>query len=164
MFYSAGLFVFAGSRVLAFAFYSMKDTKLPVIVAACAMVANVVLSLLLMGPLRQGGLALASSLSSAINMVVLWIFLERKIGEFGLRPIAAAGMKICVLSVLMGVVVYVLALVCDHLTGTTTFFSRIIHVFIPISGGIIFYFGAASAMGLEEVAHISRLWKRDRRK
>lgn len=163
MFYSFGLFAFASSRVLAFAFYAMKNTRLPVVVAACAMVANVILSLLLMGPLRQGGLALASSISSALNMVVLWVFLERKIGGFGLRSIATAGMRTCALSIIMGVVVYILAMLCEGLTGTTTFPGRLLQVVIPISGGIAFYFGAAFAMRLEEASQIRQLLKRGRR-
>jgi putative peptidoglycan lipid II flippase len=164
MFYSVGLFAFAGSRILAFAFYSMKNTKLPVAVAACAMVANVIFSVALMGPMRQGGLALASSMSSALNMVVLWIFLEKKIGGFGLRSIVTAGMRTGVLSIVMGVVVYVLAIMCERVTGVTTFPGRLLQVVIPVSGGIVFYFGAAFAMGLEEASQIRSLLKRGRDK
>jgi putative peptidoglycan lipid II flippase len=164
MFYAIGLFVFAGSRVLTFAFYAMKNTTLPVVVAACAMVANVIFSVALMGPLRQGGLALASSISSAINMLVLWIFLEKKIGGFGLRSIVAAGVRTCLLSAIMGILVYGLALVCARLAGTTTVFGQLVHVVIPISGGLIFYLGAGFALRLEEAAQLREVWNRRRRR
>ncbi len=163
MFYSFGLFAFAGSRVLAFAFYARKNTRLPVVVAAGSMVANVLLSLALMVPLRQGGLALASSISSTINMVVLWFLLEKRIGGFGLRSIVGAGMRMCVLSLVMGIVVYVLAVACERVTGTTTFTGRLLHVLIPISGGMVFYLGAAFAMRLEEATQMRRLLKREPR-
>jgi putative peptidoglycan lipid II flippase len=151
---------FAGARVLAFAFYALKNTRLPVIVAACAMVANVILSLLLMGPLRQGGLALASSLSSALNMVVLWILLEGKIGGFGLRSIAAAALRMCIVSVVMGVIVYVLALLCEQFAGTTTLVGRLVHVLIPLTGGVTFYFGTSFALGWEESVQLMQALKR----
>ena len=164
MFYAIGLFVFAGSRVLAFSFYAMKNTTLPVIVAACAMVANVILSVALMGPLRQGGLALASSISSAINLLVLWIFLEKRIGGFGLRSIVAAGVRTCLLSAIMGVLVYALALSCSHMIDATTFVGKLVHVVVPISGGIIFYLGVGFALRLEEAEQLRQMWKRRRKK
>lgn len=160
MFYSVGLFAFAGARVLVFAFYSMKNTKLPVVVAACAMVSNILISVLLMFPLRQGGLALASSISSTINMVVLWVFLERKIGGFGLGKIAAAGAKVCGLSLAMGAAVHFLAVACGNLTGTETLFGKLIQVFVPVGGGMALYIGAAFALRMEEVAHAWKVLQR----
>ncbi len=162
LFYSVGLFAFAGARVLAFAFYSMKSTRLPVIVAACAMVSNIFISVLLMFPLRQGGLALASSISSTIHMVVLWILLEKKIGGFGLRTIAAAVAKMLGLSLVMGALVYFLAVFCGGLTGAETLWGRLVQVFVPVAGGIVFYIGSASALRLDEVEQVRRIWSRSR--
>jgi putative peptidoglycan lipid II flippase len=49
-------------------------------VAIFAMLANVVLNALLIGPLAHAGLALASSLSSIINvLLLLWVLLREKI-------------------------------------------------------------------------------------
>jgi putative peptidoglycan lipid II flippase len=154
VFFALGLFAFAGARVLAFAFYSMKNTKLPVIVAACAMVSNIIFSLLLMFPLRQGGLALASSLSSTLNMIVLWIFLQKEIGDFGLRRIVAAALKMIALSLAMGVAVSLLAAICGTLISTETFLGKLVQVIVPVAGGIAVYGGAALALRMEEVTHV----------
>jgi len=162
LFYSLGLFAFAGAKVLAFAFYAMKETRLPVIVATVAMVSNVIFNVILMIPLKQGGLALASSLSSTINMVVLWVYLEKRIGAIGLRTIAVATGKICGLSLMMGVCVYALAALCARLTGTETLWGRILHVFIPLSAGTVLYIGAALVLRLEEAAQLLSLWTRRR--
>ena len=162
MFYSVGLFAFAGSRVLAFAFYSMKNTKLPVAVAVCAMLSNILISVLLMSPLRQGGLALASSISSTINMVALWILLEKQIGGFGFGRIVAAGVRMCVLSVAMGVGAYYLAMVCASLVDTATLWGRLVQVFVPVAAGYAFYIGAAVALGMEEVSHMREIMQRKR--
>jgi putative peptidoglycan lipid II flippase len=160
VFYSVGLFAFAGSRVLAFAFYSMKNTKLPVIVAACAMVSNIFISILLMYPMRQGGLALASSISSTINMIVLWILLERTIGGIGLRKILSAALKMLVLSLVMGLGVAFLAAICGTLTGTATLFGKLVQVFVPVAGGIAIYGGGAYALGMEEITHVTAILRK----
>ena len=155
MFYAVGLFAFAGSRALAFAFYALKNTKTPVIVAACAMIANIGISLALMSPLRQGGLALASSISSTLNMVALWILLSREIGGFGLKQIASAAFKMCALALVMGVAVHYLAAACANFISVDTLTGKLVQVFAPVAGGIALYIGAAFALRMEEVTNLA---------
>jgi len=142
----------------------MKDSSLPVKVAAGAMVANVVLNVLLMIPLRQGGLALASSISSFMNMTILWIVLTRRIGDFGVRTIMASAARTCCLSLVMGLCVYVLGLWSARVTSPATVRGELANVAIPVLGGMLFYVGCAAAMRFEEVEHIRRIWKRGRNK
>jgi len=84
-FYSLGLFFFAGTRLLMSSFYALKDTKTPAKVATFALVINVVLSLILLKPLKVGGLALASSLSSLAAFVCLLRILQHRIGKVPFR-------------------------------------------------------------------------------
>lgn len=93
VYYSAGLSFVAMVRVLAPAFYAMKDTRTPVLTAFAAFIANLAFSLMLMGPMLHAGLALASSLSAGINMLLLLYFLRRKIGPFGGRGVLVAASK-----------------------------------------------------------------------
>ena len=76
--YAAGLWAFAGMRVLITAFYALQDTKTPVKVAVIALGVNAISGLLLMGWLRHAGLALALSLASAVQFVCLAVFLRKK--------------------------------------------------------------------------------------
>jgi putative peptidoglycan lipid II flippase len=69
------------TRVVVQMFYSMKDTKTPVYVAAGVMAVNIVLCLLLSEPLRLGGIALAGSVSAYCNFFALLYLLERRIGR-----------------------------------------------------------------------------------
>jgi putative peptidoglycan lipid II flippase len=105
LYYSAGLSFVALVRVLVPAFYALKDTRTPVIIAFVAFLLNLAFSLLLMGPLLHGGLALASSLSALGNMALLLYFLRRKIGRFGGRGITVAGLKAAVASLPMALAV-----------------------------------------------------------
>jgi len=105
-YYSWGLSFVAIVRVLVPAFYALKDTRTPVIIAFIAFVLNVAFSLALMGPLLHGGLALATTLSALFNMGLLLYFLRRKIGLFGGRRILCAGMKILLASLPMALAVF----------------------------------------------------------
>jgi len=105
-FYSLGLWAFSGSRIMVAAFYAFQDTKTPVKVATVALVANLILSLLLMGPLRHGGLALALSLASSLQLCLLILFLKRRIVEWDLTPILISAGKSLLASVVMGTGIY----------------------------------------------------------
>jgi len=100
-YYSWGLSFVALVRILVPAFYALKDTRTPAIVAFVAFLLNVAFSLALMGPLLHGGLALATTLSALFNMGMLLFFLRRKIGPFGGRRILLAGCKILLASLPM---------------------------------------------------------------
>ena len=80
MFYAAlGLPFFGASRILVSAFYALQDTKTPVKTATVCLVINAVLNGVLMFPLKIGGIALASSIASAINCLLLWNVLNKKL-------------------------------------------------------------------------------------
>ena len=80
MLYAAlGLPFFGASRILVSAFYALQDTKTPVKVATFCLVVNVALNGLLMFPMKIGGIALASSIAGAINCLLLWRALNKKV-------------------------------------------------------------------------------------
>jgi putative peptidoglycan lipid II flippase len=97
--YAVGLWAFAGVRIVVSAFYSLQDTRTPVLVAAVALAANIALSLLLMGSLRHAGLALATALSAILNMAVLLVFLARRLGDFGWEAILRSHARVVLASV-----------------------------------------------------------------
>ncbi len=78
--YAVGLWAFAGVRIIVSAFYSLQDTRTPALVAVGAVLANVILSLLLMQPLQHGGLALATALAGMLNAAILVAVLNRRLG------------------------------------------------------------------------------------
>ncbi len=106
LYYSAGLSFVALTRVLAPVFYALKDTKTPVYTAFISFVINLCLSLALMGPLKHGGLALATTISAFGNMLMLLWFLRRKIGSFGGTRIMLTALKSCAASVPMAAAVW----------------------------------------------------------
>ena len=78
MAYALGLLAFMLVKVLAPGFYARQDTATPVKIAVGSLVANMILSLALIGPLQHAGLALAAALASYINAGLLLLILYRQ--------------------------------------------------------------------------------------
>ena len=74
-----GLPFYGASRILASAFYALHDTRTPVKAATLCLGVNIVLNIVLMYPLKIGGIALASSISSVVNTWMLWNTLKKKL-------------------------------------------------------------------------------------
>lgn len=74
--------------------------------AVISVCANIILGILLMEPLKHGGLALATSLASMLNLGLLVWALETKLGMLGLKTIMTSVYKTIICSVFMGVAVW----------------------------------------------------------
>ncbi|MFO0775249.1 MAG: murein biosynthesis integral membrane protein MurJ [Nitrospiraceae bacterium] len=93
-YYAVGLWAFAGVRIIVSAFYSMQDTTTPALTAGAAVVANVILSLILMNTLGAAGLALATALSAILNGAVLVTVLNRRFGGVAWGTILASSVRV----------------------------------------------------------------------
>jgi len=100
MFYLPGLPFFSASKVILPAFHSRLDFKTPIKVAGCCLILNLVLNLILMQFLKQGGLALATSISSACNILFLLYFLKVDLGDLRLRSVMRSVIQILVYTLL----------------------------------------------------------------
>lgn len=104
LFYSFGLISYAGVKVVASAFYSLQDMKTPVVVSTIAILLNTELNLILMRYLEIGGLALATSISSTVNMSLLLLLLKRRLGRLEGKKILEALWLMCFISTIIGIV------------------------------------------------------------
>lgn len=77
MAFSFGLLGFILIKVLAPGFYARQDTKTPMRIGVISLVVNILLSLLLVFPLKHVGLALAISFSAFVNAGMLFVNLRR---------------------------------------------------------------------------------------
>lgn len=102
-FFSIGMMGFALREVLSRVFYSIQDTRTPVINGVIAMVLNIILNLILSRYMGISGLALATSLSVTICTILMAYSLVRKIGSFGAKEIIIMGFKSVISSAAMGI-------------------------------------------------------------
>ncbi|WP_010531396.1 murein biosynthesis integral membrane protein MurJ [Lentibacillus jeotgali] len=118
-YYSIGLIGFGLRTLLSRTFYSLQDTKTPMINAAIAMVLNIILNFLLARWIGIGGLALATSLSMIFCTLLLFINLRRKIGSFENRYIFLSVIKIAGASAFTGWIAYMAYHQLIAVTGLT---------------------------------------------
>lgn len=111
--YGLGLWAFAAVRSVLPAFYALKDTATPVKVAAFCLLVNLGVSLALMGPLAHVGLALATTVSGAVNFLVLLWRLRHRLGPLGGREMLISSLRIGLASAVMGLAAWLVAYVPD---------------------------------------------------
>lgn len=92
-FYSLGMIWYALQEIFNKAFYSVMDSKTPVISAVGGIVINVILSYILSGSMGTSGLALAASVSAFLCSIFSFIMLKRKTD--GMKNLSILKMIIC---------------------------------------------------------------------
>jgi putative peptidoglycan lipid II flippase len=105
----SGLVFIAMNRVMAPAFYARKDTKTPTWGGLVSVAVNVALAFVLVRTMKASGIALALSVASAVNMVVLVVVLARARIPGTLAALKEAGryaLKLLLFSALAAVPVY----------------------------------------------------------
>ncbi len=106
MFYSLGMVFYGYRDVLNRTFYSLQDTKTPMINGVFTVVLNIILNLILVRFMQHDGLALATSLSAMVMTILLFTKLRKRLGHIGGRKLLGAFLKCVVASLIMGLVVY----------------------------------------------------------
>ena len=96
IFYSCGIPFFCALKVIIPCFISRKKVITPLVVSIGAFVINLTLNLLLMHSLKQGGIALATVVSSLFNNFTLLYLLHREgfdlqLGKLGMSLVKCVG-------------------------------------------------------------------------
>lgn len=151
-FYTLGLFAHSGLEIITRAFYAMHDTRTPVSISLAAMTLNVLLSVVLVTPLEQGGLALANSIATILEMLILLVILRRRIGETGDRRLMLSVARILLGTLAMAAVMVPFA------QGFSASRSLLIAGAGAVMGAIV-YFGVTLVLRSEEIWFV---WRRVR--
>lgn len=157
-FFSVGLAAFGGRRILVSAFYSLQDTLTPVVISCIAVAANIMFCYLLIGPLKHGGLALATSLSSLVNLGLLFLTLRKKLGGIGGRKILHSAVKVTVSSLPMGIGVYAISVLVDWSSAGITI-TKLFVLTGAITFGMISYLLFAWFFKSPEMAFLTEMLK-----
>lgn len=154
--YAPGL-VFVGlSRVVAPTFYALQDTRTPVWVSFWTLIVSVACSLVLMGPMQHNGLALALTVSSVFNAVVLLWLLDRRMGGIDLRGLIGVGLRLLPgLLAMWWVVSALLGLVDWQVKGG--FMERFVLLLASVGGGAAAYVAGCWLCRVDEVKQGWRL-------
>lgn len=147
-FYSCGLFFFCGIKLLVNSFYALKDTTLPAKTATISLVINIILSAILMFPLKIGGVALGSSLAAALNFGLLYYFLTKRIGKIDWQDTRLQFLKILLLSIVMGITARILL---DILL-----FDKYINMLVAVISLLVIFLVGGYIIGLKQIRYLRR--------
>lgn len=140
IFYSIGMIGFGLRDILGKVFYSLQDTRTPMINGIIAMILNIILniSFVKFTNMQLAGLAFATSISALLTITLLFISLKRKLGNFGGKSIALGMAKSLVSGLIMAVVtLFVYNTVADMLGSG--FIKEAITLAISVGVGAIVY-------------------------
>ena len=153
LYYAIGLWAFSGVRIVVSLYYALQDTSTPVRMAAISVMVNVGLGILLMKPLQHGGLALATSLASMVNLSLLVWALKKKIGFLEWKDFLLSALKTLLCSGVMGIAVYVsMALMLN--SQSRSFWALCFGLVVTILIGLLSYAGCSLATRSPEMAGI----------
>ncbi len=153
--YTAGLWAFSGLKVVTQAFFSIKDTRTPLYVAIGALAVNLACGLLLMGPLRHGGIALATSLAASFNFLVLFALLVPRLQGFPFGEVMDSLARISAASAVMGAVVAVTRQLGQWEAGLTLHNGAVLA--LCVFGGLALFMTAARILKCSELSFITEL-------
>ncbi|MFW6138857.1 MAG: murein biosynthesis integral membrane protein MurJ [Spirochaetota bacterium] len=140
IFHSLGLVGIGGTRLLVQLFYSMKDTRTPVYIAALAMAVNLALCYLLSGPLRLGGIALAATISAYVNFLLLLVVAVNRLGRIIDRKVMVCFGKSIVAALCMAVVLYFALQGLSSLMEERKLYMVVFTLVLLAVGVVVFFF------------------------
>lgn len=149
IFYATGIWAYCIMHILVRAFYSLQDTSTPLKVGVGMVGLNLTLNLSLIWFLKEGGLALATAISAVVQIAVLFIILNKRLGMKGLDGVLISVGKTVLSAVVMAVVcVTVLNLLPEH---NGNLLLKTARVFLPMGAAIPTFIGAAYLLGSEDL-------------
>lgn len=157
MFYSIGLFAYSGQKIMTSAFYAVQDTRTPFLISTFCVGVDIVLNLILMWPLKEGGLALATSLSAILNFLLQVMVLKRRVKEIDVGRIFGSLARIAGASLCMAIAVLWLHAHAPF-SLSSAFWDGIFRLSFAIVFGVFSYLLFARLFGVQELGDLARIF------
>ena len=157
--YAPGLIFVGYSRIAAQTFYALKDTRTPVTISFWTLVINLGLGLLLMQYYGFLGLAIALTVASMFNALMLLVLLQRKVGPFFHRTLYVPVVKVIPACFLMALAVFYLLNTVNWLQAGSVL-SKSLVLSGAIFIGAMIYLGCCYVFRVDEIRQGWQLLRR----
>jgi len=159
--FSFGIFAYGLSLLVAKTFYAFQNTKIPALITLFTVAINIVFSFLFVWLLKFAnpfqriiigfldlekikessviGLPLALSISGIFQLLLLLVFLYKKIGDFRIREIFKSSIKIIAASILLVTASYFTRQIMANFVDMQTFWGVFLQAAISALVGIFVY-------------------------
>jgi putative peptidoglycan lipid II flippase len=160
-----GLVAFSMVNVLARAFYALGDTQTPMKTGVFCLTLNLLLSAALVWRFKQGGLGIANTFTSMLNVALLTYALRRKLKKLEWQALRAMLLPVAAAGALAGLAAWWSWRAWDQSLGHATLATKLGAVFVPAVGASLLYWGIAwagkvtAARGLTDLTLARIRWK-----
>jgi putative peptidoglycan lipid II flippase len=150
-FYALGLVAHACLELTARTFFAQQDTVTPLLLAIASAALNILLAVILSGPMGYGGLALANSLAVTAEVLALLAVLSRRLHGIQSRQLGGLFLRVLIASLIMGAaIIGVSALSASGGSG------RLMMLMTSGALGLIVYLAACRALRVRELSRFAR--------
>lgn len=155
MFYSLGLISMSLRTLLDRVYFSLQDTKTPMIIGIISVALNIIFNLILVQFMGHAGLALATSIAITLTTLLMFYRLKMKIGSLGTLSYLKCGLKAGLASVIMGAVVFSVYYGLDKTLGLSKLYD-LVSLLAAVGTGVIVYIVLCYVFDIREVKLIVR--------
>lgn len=157
LFYMLGVLFYGARDFLNRAFHALSNTKSPMRYACISVALNVVLNLLLKPVMGANGLALATTLSAAVSVLLMFGTLHKRMEGLPVREMGMEMAKMLLASVVCGAVCIGMKAVLPDTLGTLPVFLRLVAV---TAVSMIAYAAALLVLRVKQVKTVIHMFKR----
>lgn len=155
--YTIGLFALACLRLVISTFYALKDTKTPLKIGIFVVIFNIILDLILVRYLAHAGLALATSISAILHLIILSIFLNKKIENIFSKDLLKYFIKILSSSIIMGIFCWLTSGYFDANLDLDVKIVQFSQVMISGMLGLAAYYFSGIIFGIPEFKNVKHI-------
>jgi putative peptidoglycan lipid II flippase len=150
MFYAPGLLGYSAVKIASPTFYSLRDSRTPVVVSVVSVLVNLAINLALVRVMGYRGLALGTALAAIFNAgTLLWLLRGRLHGIEGGR-VATALAKIVAASVVMGLAAHATVVWLTIVSPGSALGAKALRVFAAIGAGVLALVASARLLHIAE--------------
>ena len=150
--FALGLVGYGLTEIVTRVFYAMKDTRTPVITTILTVMLNIILARLLMDPLGVEGLAMALTVTTAAEAIIMMAFLKQRSGRIFSEGFFSWLMRVLLSAGIMG---FVISISRPWLSGVlesdTNFVVHVIYFSLCIALYIFTFIWAAWVLRVPEL-------------
>jgi putative peptidoglycan lipid II flippase len=162
LYFVLGLFFFSFFMLALKVFYSMQDTKTPMVVAGIIIGLNIAVDFIYFytfksNVMKVSGLALGNTTAYVAGTILVWAVLSRRMGGLDGRRVARSFAKILVASAALGGACWVTSWACQKYVGVATFPEQLLQVSASIIVAAAVYVGIALLLKSEEMHALRKL-------
>jgi putative peptidoglycan lipid II flippase len=150
MFYAPGLLGYSAVKIAAPTFYSLRDSRTPVVVSVLSVLANLGINLALFRLMGFRGLALGTALAAMFNAVALLWLLRRRLDGLEGRRIATSLVKILIASFVMGLAAWYTSAWLTRAIPDDALLWKAVRVAAAIGAGVVALVASARLLRIAE--------------